>query len=204
MTTDILLLAGVASAVLFVAVLFIEGATRAGYNPKYHTGSELQLGDRGWVQIANFVQMGVGTAAFAAGVYRVLGTPAGAVLLGVFALGMFIAGVMVPDPGRGYPPGSMAQSQGRPSWHHRIHHIVGGPVAFLAIFAACLTMAARLDGAWTIYSGATAAAGLGLTGWTAASYQKDAKNTGIVQRSLILVYWTWIAALGIHLVTYSQ
>ncbi len=45
MSTDVLLLAGVAAAIVFAAVLLIEGARRPGYNPIYHTGSELdQLG----------------------------------------------------------------------------------------------------------------------------------------------------------------
>ncbi|MGH2698191.1 MAG: hypothetical protein ACRDJL_03190 [Actinomycetota bacterium] len=45
-----------------------------------------------------------------------------------------------------------------------------------------------------------AVAGLALTIWTAPSYQRDAANTGLVQRALILVYWSWIVLLGIHLV----
>lgn len=204
MTTDSLLVGGVVSAVLFVAVLFIEGAVRPGYDPVYRTGSELQLSDRGWVQIANFLQMGVGTAAFALGVHQVLDTAVGAVLLGIFAFGMVVAGVLVPDPGRGYPPESATTSHTGPSWHHRIHHVVGGPVAFIAIFGACLTVAATLEGTWMLYSVLTAAAGVALTGLTAASYQKDAKNTGAVQRGLILVYWTWIVVLGIHLMTYPE
>jgi hypothetical protein len=32
------------------------------------------------------------------------------------------------------------------------------------------------------------------------AYQKDAAHTGLVQRGLIIVYWSWIAALAIHLV----
>jgi hypothetical protein len=42
-----------------------------------------------------------------------------------------------------------------------------------------------------------------MTGWTAVAFQKDAPNTGLVQRGLLLVYWIWIVALGIHLVTDS-
>lgn len=39
--TETLLIVGVAAAVVFVAVLLIEGALRPGYDPTYHTGSEL-------------------------------------------------------------------------------------------------------------------------------------------------------------------
>jgi hypothetical protein len=42
--TDALLLTGLTAAVLFVVVLLVEGAVRPGYDPIYHTGSELELG----------------------------------------------------------------------------------------------------------------------------------------------------------------
>jgi hypothetical protein len=41
--TETLLLVGAAAAVVFLAVLLIEGALRPGYDPIYHTGSELVL-----------------------------------------------------------------------------------------------------------------------------------------------------------------
>lgn len=196
---EILLIVGVATAVVFVAVLLIEGAFRSGYNPTYHTGSELSLGNRGWIQIANFLQMGVGMFAFAVGVNRTLITPVGAVLLSIFGLGMIAAGVFLPDPARGYPPGVPNRTPHEVSWHHHVHGVVGGPVAFIAIFGTCLTLAGRLDGAWRLYTMLTAVVGLALTIWTALAYQKDAVNTGLVQRALILVYWSWIVLLGIHL-----
>ena len=74
MTTETLLQAGVGSAVVFMVVLLIEGARRPGYNPIYHTGSELELGDRGWIQRANFLLMASGVFAFAVGVDRTLAT----------------------------------------------------------------------------------------------------------------------------------
>jgi hypothetical protein len=33
---------------------------RPGYDPIYHTGSELELGARGWIQRANFIVMSAG------------------------------------------------------------------------------------------------------------------------------------------------
>ena len=70
-----LLRVGVAAALVFVVVLSLEGALRPDYDPIYHTGSALSLGDRGWIQIANFLQLGVGMLAFAAGVRRRLDDP---------------------------------------------------------------------------------------------------------------------------------
>lgn len=197
--TETLLIVGVVTAVVFVAVLLIEGALRPAYDPAYHTGSELSLGERGWIQIATFLQMGVGILAFALGVHRALDSPLAAVLLAIFGLGMIAAGVFLPDPMRGYPPGAPTGTLDEVTWHHKAHHVIGGPVAFLAIFGACLTLAFHLDGNWRLYTVLTAVAGFALTIWTAFAYQRDAARTGLVQRALILVYWSWIVLLGIHL-----
>jgi hypothetical protein len=197
--TETLLIVGVVTAMVFVAVLLIEGALRPGYDPTYHTGSELSLGDRGWIQIANFLQMGLGMLAFTVGVNRTLDTAVGSVLLAIFGIGMIAAGVLLPDPIRGYPPGAPTGTPDEVTWHHKVHHVIGGPVAFFAIFGACLTLAFRLDGVWRLYTVLTAVAGLALTISTAVAYQRDAAKTGLVQRALILVYWSWIVLLGIHL-----
>ena len=173
MTTEALLQAGVGAAVVFPVVLVIEGALRPGYNPIYHTGSELELGNRGWIQRANFLLMAIGVFAFAFGVDRSLGTSVGTVLLVIFGLGMAVAGVFVPDAVRGYPPGAPTQPSAKPTWHHQVHGVVGGPVAFFALFGACLALAGELQGVWRWYTVLTAIAGLGMTIWTALAYQRE-------------------------------
>lgn len=198
---ETMLILGVATALMFVAVLFIEGALRPDYNPTYHTVSELSLGNRGWIQITNFLQMGAGMFAFAIGVSWTLNTSVGAVLLAIFGFGMIAAGVFLPDPIHGYPPGALTGSPDQVSWHHKVHGVLGGPIAFLAIFGACLALAGRLDGPWRLYTMLTAIIGLALTIWTALAYHRDTPKTGLVQRALILVYWSWIVLLGIHLLS---
>jgi Protein of unknown function (DUF998) len=197
--TEALLLAGAATAVVFLAILFIEGMRRPGYDPVYHTGSELELGERGWLQRASFLLMGTGVFGFATGVYETLHNVLAPVLLVVFGVGLFVAGLFVPDAVRGYPPGDPSKPGDAPTRGHQAHHLVGGPVAFLALFGACVTLAVRLDGAWRLYTALTAAAGLALTVATAVAYQRDAAYTGLVQRALIIVYWAWIILLGIDL-----
>jgi len=199
-TTEALLQAGVCAAVVFLVVLLVEGALRPGYDPIYHTGSELELGDRGWIQRANFLLMAVGTFAFAVGVDRSLGTTVGAVLLVVFGSGMAVAGVFVPDAVRGYPPGAPTLPSPKPTWQHQVHGVVGGPIAFFSLFGACLALAIELQGLWRWYTVLTAIVGLGMTMWTALAYQRDAAHTGLIQRGLIAVYWSWIVVLGVHLV----
>lgn len=200
MTTEVLLLTGAAAAVVFVVVLLVEGAMRVGYDSTYHTGSELVLGARGWVQKANFLVMGMGVLAFSVGVQRALDTVVGMVLLDAFALGLFVAGAFAPDPVRGYPPGAPVDRDADLTWHAKVHD-ASGPVMFLALLGACLTLAGQLEGGWRLYTVLTAAGGIVMTVATVVAYQKDAATTGLVQRGLIGVYWSWIVALGIHLAT---
>jgi hypothetical protein len=61
-------------------------------------------------------------------------------------------------------------------------------------------LAGQLQGFWWWYTVLTAIAGLGMTIWTALAYQRDAAHTGLIQRGLIAVDWSWIVVLGIHLV----
>jgi hypothetical protein len=198
--TELLLLVAVSAALVFVFVVLIEGALRPGYDPTYHTGSELELGTRGWVQRVNFLLMGAGSFAFAVGVYRTLDSVVGAVLLAIFGLGLIVAGVFTPDAVRGYPPGAPSEPSTKPTRRALVHAVIGGPVAFLAIFGACLTIAPHLQGAWRLYTLLTAVAGLALTIWTALAFRRDAAKTGLVQRGLIVIYLTWIVVLGIHLI----
>ena len=194
-----LVLVGVGAALVFVAVLFAEGVSRHGYDPLYHTGSELTLGERGWIQRTNFLQLGVGMFAFAVGVHGTLNNLVAAVLLAIFGFGSIVAGVFPPDPVHGYPAGPQ-RTPVELTWQHKVHH-AAGPLMFIAIFAACLLLAGRLAAPWQLYTVLTAVAGLALTVWTALAFQRDAAHTGLVQRGLIVVYFTWIVLLGIHIAT---
>ena len=199
MVTDVLLLFGVATAAVFLLVAFVEGARRPAYEPAYHTISELELGPRGWIQRANFLVMAAGVFAYSVGVQRALDAPWVAGLLAVFGLGLLVSGVFTPDPVRGYPSGAPTSGEVELSWHAKIHD-AAGPVMFLALLGACLASLRQLSGGWRTYTIVTAAVGLAMTAWTAVSYQRDAAHTGLVQRGLLVVYWLWIGALGIHLV----
>src|SRR5215469_8159104 len=90
---NLLLLGGVVGPLLFVLVIWLEGALRPGYDLLRHFGSELALGKRGWIQITNFLIAGVLVTASAFGVVQVLpGSFWGSLFLGAFGLGLIIAG----------------------------------------------------------------------------------------------------------------
>jgi hypothetical protein len=193
-----LLLAGAASAVVFCVVLVVEGARRPGYDPRYHTGRELELGARGWIQRVNFYLAGAGFVAFAVGVGRTLDTVAGGVLLGLAGLALVLAGVFAPDPVRGFPPRASTRTNRPETLPAKIHDLTG-PLLALALLGACLAIARRLSGGWALYTGASAAVGLLTTAWLITAYRRDAAHAGLVQRGLIGTYWLWVALLGTHL-----
>ena len=71
--TRVLVTAGVVAGPLFVIVGLVQAVTRDGFDLTRHPLSLLSLGDRGWVQIANFIIAGVLMLLFAAGTRRSLG-----------------------------------------------------------------------------------------------------------------------------------
>jgi hypothetical membrane protein len=203
--TRALLACGPAGAALFVAVFLIDGATRAAYDPTYHPVSALSLGDRGWVQIANFVASGLLLTAFAVGLRRVVragrASVWGPLLLGVFGLSLVLSGVFVMDPIRGYPPGTAPDATGG-SWQHAVHD-GAGIVVFLSLPVACFVVARRFAArprpGWVRYCLATGLAGLALFVWFGVAWEADHPQAGLIQRILIIVDLTWVAALGLWL-----
>ena len=60
--------AGMLAPILFVSGFTIAGWLRQGYNPLSTYVSELSLGPRGWIQIANFIILGLLMLVFSRGV----------------------------------------------------------------------------------------------------------------------------------------
>jgi hypothetical membrane protein len=203
--TRALLVCGPAGAALFVAVFLVDGATRPGYDPTYHPVSALSLGDRGWVQIANFVVSGLLLTAFAAGLRRVVragrASVWGPLLLGGFGIALALSGVFVMDPTRGYPPGIPVDATGA-SWQYAVHD-GAGIVVFLSLPVACFVVARRFAArprpGWVLYCVATGLAGLALFVWFGVAWEADHPRTGLIQRVMIIVDLTWVAALGLWL-----
>jgi hypothetical protein len=196
--TDALLLFGAATVVVFATVVQVEGARRPGYDARYHTGSELELGPGGWLMRINFFLVGGGILAFAAGVRQALDSDGAAALLGVTGVALVLAGAFAPDPVRGFPPGSSDRTARPVTTAARLHDLTG-PVMALSLAAACLTVAARLAGPWAAYTLATAVVGLVMTGWLISAYRSDAANTGTVQRILLATYGLWVVVFGVAL-----
>jgi hypothetical membrane protein len=193
-----LLACGIVGPALFVLVLLVEGALRPGYDPSYHVGSALSLGDRGWIQITNSILCGALLIAFAVGVHRELHSRLAALSIAVVGIALVASGVFTMDPMRGYPPGTPSGTPTAFSWHHRVHDIAG-PVIFLCIPAASIAVGRHLAGVWRRYSFVTAALALGSLVWFVTAWGADAPNAGLLQRVMIAINFAWIGSIAAHL-----
>jgi hypothetical protein len=211
-STEFLLLCGVIGPLLFIVVLLIEGATRPGYNAIQTQGSYLALTDQGWEQIANFIVCGSLIIAFAVGLRRIWPTGGasvwGPLLIGLFGLGLVIAGVFVADPGGGYPPG--APLNGTPqTWHGWVHGINALVFFNVVLPAACFVLARRFaadaqNHRWATYSWVTGALILVISipatvGMPFAYKAGFPVVDGLIQRILIIIVWGWLALTALRL-----
>lgn len=121
--TRLLLLCGAIAGPLFIFVLLVQDYTRPGFDPRLDLLSLLSLGDWGWVQIVNFILVGLLNLLYAVGLWRRLhpgrGGTWGPILIGAYGLGLILVGIFRTDPANGFPPGVPAATQ--PSWHGAIH-----------------------------------------------------------------------------------
>lgn len=205
--TTFLLACGAVGAVSFVVVFTVDGLTRRAYRPVYHPVSALSLGERGWLQVANFVVTGTLTVGAAVGAGLVLAPDVagllGAALLGVFGVALVASGVFPMDAMRGYPPGTPAGTPARTSTTHDVHD-AAGVVVFGALPAACLALAwAFASGAGSdglaAYSFVTGAALIVLFIAFGSSWERDGARSGLIQRVMIVVGWSWVALTCVEL-----
>lgn len=200
--TKALLACGFVAGPLFMLVVVIQILFRPGFDLGRHPISLLSLGDIGGIQIANFVISGLLIIAFAIGIRQVLhpgrGSIWGPFLVGMYGAGLIIAGVFVPDPSLGFPPGT---PEGIPAMFslNAILHGVGFMLAFGSLTLACLVFALRDTGqreyGWAVYSVATAMAALAFILW-------PGQQVGISVRYFIAaaIAWTWTSVIAARLI----
>jgi hypothetical protein len=161
-----LLTGGVIGPILFVVVFLVVGWTRPGYDPMSMYLSYLSRGDGGWVAIATTVVSSLLTAGGAVGLRWAMRTGPGSrwgpILIGITGLGLAVAGILLVEPARGYPPGTPLGDPKHPSLIGALHDWAAG-VAMFSLVAAMLIMANRLarewgGGRWATYSRLTALA----------------------------------------------
>jgi uncharacterized protein DUF998 len=148
--TRALLACGAAGVPLFLIVFHVDAVTRPGYDLLRHGPSLLMTGDRGWLQITNFVMTGLLMLACAVGLRKALapgrGSRWGPALMAAYGLFMICTGVFVTDPQVGYPPGTppdlLPGVNAQASWHGNLH-TVSVMLMYAALTAACFVLARR-------------------------------------------------------------
>ena len=203
MQTRALLASGIIAAPLFTVVAVIEMLTRPGFDLRRHDLSLLSNGDLGWIQIASFVVTGLLAMAAALGIRRVLGSSRGGtygpLLLGIFGLGYVGAGLFVPDPMNGFPPGTPIGPPSSVSWHSWMH-LVSGSLGFLALIGACFVFAGRFatlgQRAWTAYSVITGIVVLGAI----AGISSGSQQAGVIIAFFFAGVFglAWVSALSLR------
>ncbi len=185
------LICGIVAAPLFCGVVAIQAYAREGFHLAIHPLSLLSLGDLGWIQTATFIATGLLIIACAFGMRRLLSHRWGGtwapLLVALYGLGLFAAGVFPADPGLGFPPGAVQADA--TSWHATLH----GAAFFLAhlsVILACFVFARRFlahgDKGWAAYSVAT---GIGTPALIVAGFS----NPAVIGASFFL---TGVVAMG--------
>lgn len=214
--TKVLFTCGVVGPLAFIVTFLIEGATRPGYSAWRDYVSDLSLSNQGWMQVANFLVCGTLTLAFAIGLRQAWHTGKGAVwgplLLGVFGLGLIVAGLNTTDPQLGYPPGADFTA---PQTLHGTIHGIAGLCCFLSVGIAAFVMARRFAAdpawkGWAVYSRLTGSTIIVFFILSTVASVLDEKGimpdapTGILQRVAIIVGWGWVALLAFRLLRQPQ
>ena len=194
-----LLRCGLVAGPLFVVVFLLEGAFKgSGYDALRHPVSSLELGSHGWIQVLNFLVAGVLTVAFAAGVWR-SGFRGGAVLIGVWGVGLLGAGLFTTDPVSGFPVGTPAVADYTTSG--ALHDGSSLP-AFLALAAAQVVLSRGQGRRWLAYSLLSATAYLCCFVLASAGFNQApglVEVGGLFQRLTVMIGWAWTVALAARL-----
>jgi hypothetical membrane protein len=130
------------SGPLWAAVSLVQVATRDGFDLTRHPLSLLSTGSLGWIQIANFVVAGMLLLAGAS----ILPGRWAPRLVRAAGAGMIAAGLLVMDPGMGFPAGTQDTVPTSMTWH-AVGHMAAGSVTFAALIAACYVLARRYGAA---------------------------------------------------------
>lgn len=198
--TGALLTGGLFAGPIYVAVGLAEAFLRPGFDLRRHELSLLANGDLGWIHVVMMVVAGLLTVAGAMGLRRVLkpgpGRTGGPTLVGIYGLGVAIAGLLTADPALGFPPGTPDGRAMVLSWHG-IGHLVAGSIGFLCLIAACFVFARRFwaEGKhrWAAYSAVTGV--VFLVGFLGIASGNPSPSLNMGFGVAVVVVWVWVSVL---------
>ena len=190
--------AGMIGSALFVTIFTLEGWLRSGYDPRSTFISELSIGPRGWIQILNFIILGILFLVFTWGVaaefHEGKASKSGPILLAIIGFSFLISGPLVTDVAA-TPLDQMSL--------HGILHAIFGALVFSLSPISCFVFWRRFrqDPNWASLQGWTLAAGI-ITGVAVILLSIAIKLpvtpnaftpwNGLIQRMVIIPYLIWI------------
>jgi hypothetical protein len=195
--------AGVIGPALFVLAFTLEGALRPGYDPRAMFISALSLGPRGWLQIANFLQLGLLMLLFTRAVAVEFGgrkgVRAGLALFTLLALLFLVSGPFVMDPA-GTPQDQM-------TLHGLVHGLAGG-IVFLLMPVTILVFLPlfRAREGWRAFARVTLALGIfdaaAVLFFTFVSKLPQLQAAfsgwiGLIQRTALVTFMLWLFLFGL-------
>src|SRR5688572_11379116 len=202
--TRLLLTGGVLAGPIYIIVGIAQILTREGFDITRHPLSFMSLGELGWIQITNFIVTGLLVIAGAIGLRRLAQADKrlrrGALLLGIYGLGVLGGGLFVPDPALGFPPGTPDTYPETISWHGLLHFIFG-QIGFLALIAASFVYARYFAAnglrGWAMFSVLTGALFLFAIVSTVATAGGDGSIWALlVLYVAVILAWIWLSALS--------
>jgi hypothetical protein len=205
-STRVLLICSALAGPIYLAVVLLQLAIRAGFDIGKHALGLLSNGPLGWIQIANFIVAGSLVLVGAVGIRRATrpgrASTWGPVWLFLYGLGLIGAGIFVADPAQGFPPDTAEPTAASLPG---ILHFICGAIGIAAFVTACLVFSRRFIGlrqySWAMFSLVTGI-------YLLAAY------IGVVSgshRPLImlsfdaadLLGWAWLTALSLYLMTHQ-
>ncbi|HZI98278.1 MAG TPA: DUF998 domain-containing protein [Actinomycetales bacterium] len=195
-----LLVAGSLAGPLYVGIGTVEALARDGFDITRHSLSLLANGPGGWVHSAMLVGTGLLTVLGALGLARSMPSdhrsawaPRG---VGLFGLGVAVAGLLRADPAEGFPMGTPDGPPETVTWHG-IGHLVAGGVGFLGLILACLVLARwfhrRHRSGWARFSLVTGVYYLVSFAGIASGAGSAAVN--IAFTVAVVLGWLWVTVL---------
>jgi hypothetical protein len=153
----LLLWGGIVGPILFTVVYTLDGIYLPGYDAIKRPTSDLSLGLNGWIQITNFILLGILMIGLAIAVRSSRSPLSNSKwiprLICIFGVGLVISGIFLTDPTPGYPPGLVVAS----FTLHGVVHQIGSLLAFGSLLIVCFVAARYLWRSpgwhgWAIYS----------------------------------------------------
>jgi hypothetical protein len=197
--------AGMIGSALFVIIFTLEGWLRPGYDARSTFISELSIGPRGWIQIVNFIVLGILFLVFTRGVAAEFregkASKAGPILLAIIGFSFLVSGPLVTD---------LASTPRDQMSLHGILHGIFGALVFSLSPISCFVFWRRFreDINWKSFQGWTLLAAI-ITSIAVILLSAATKTTvipnaftpwnGWIQRSVIVPYLIWIFAFALLL-----